>query len=92
MVSMYGLFYFIDIMEYFNSKHEKEGELTFEVKYNRGLFYQGEIQGADAIRRKLLPFYKGPCPTSNFYNFLDFIYYGDKDRHFNFIEHVYQDE
>ena len=80
----------IDKMEYFNNKHEKLGYLTFDVTFNKGLYYQGELQGSERIAAsKLLPFYKSRCPTYNLYNCLD-----SKDGKpwtFNFVEDLYRD-
>jgi hypothetical protein len=80
----------IDKMEYFNNKHEKLGYLTFDVTFNKGLYYQGELQGSERIAaNKLLPFYKSRCPTYNLYNCLD-----SKDGKpwtFNFVEDLYRD-
>lgn len=59
------------------------------MTYNKGLFYQGELQGADKIARKYLPFYKSRTPTHNLYNCLD---RKDGPSHFNFIEDLYRDE
>jgi len=62
--------------------------LTFEVTFSKGLFYQGELQGADQIGRKYLPFYKSRCPTYNLYNCLDS---RDGPATFNLIEDIYRD-
>ena len=79
----------IDKMEYYNERHEKIGYLTFDVTYNKGLFYQGELQGVDkAVPRNLLPFYKQKCPTYNLYNCLDS---GNQGHTFNFVEDIYRD-
>ncbi len=78
----------IDKIDYHNSKHEKLGYLTFQVKYIKGLYYTGELQGAERQVRKMLPFYKSRTPTHNLYNCLDS---RDGPSTFNFIEDIYRD-
>ena len=77
-----------DKMEYYDSEHKRLGYLTFDVTFNKGLFYQGELQGAESISKKLLPFYKVQCPSYNLYNCLD---RRDQPSTFNFIEDLYRD-
>ena len=87
-----GISFKSDKIEYYNHKHEKLGYLTFDVTYNRGLLYLGELQGGEKMvaPRQLLPFYKQRCPTYNLYNCLDSK--GDKPWTFNFLEDIYRDK